>query len=86
MFDGIPGTKFEKPLFSEGETTLMNRNPSYFEGLYNQRYVDFIKDYSMLSKYKKSEVKNATLFQITIKAFDLRKDLEKNNIKKKLGI
>lgn len=86
LFEGIPGTKFDKPLLSEGEVTLMDKNPTYFDGLYNRRYVDFVKECLMISKYKKSEVKKATLFQITIKALDLRKDLEKNNIKKKLGI
>ena len=29
MFDGIPGTKFSKPLLNEGERTLIDQHPAY---------------------------------------------------------
>lgn len=86
MFDGIPGTKFSKPLLNEGERTLIDQHPAYFDELYGWRYADYIKECVMLSKFKKSGVGKSTLFEVTVKAFELRKDLEKNNIKTKFGI
>ena len=86
LYDGIPGTKFNKPLLPEGEHTKMGTSPAYFEDLYSIRYKDYVKDCMMLSKFKKSGLEKSTLFQVTIKAFELRKDLEKNNIKTKFGI
>lgn len=86
IFNGVPGTMFSKPILSEGETTSISKNQGYFDDLYNNRISDFAKDCYMLSKFKKSGDKQSTLFQITIKASMLRKDLEKNKIKTKMGI
>ena len=86
MFDGIPGTKFSRPLLNEGEQTLIDKFPSYFDEFYGRRYADYIKGCVMLSKFKKAGVGKSTLFEVTVKAFELRKDLEKNNIKAKFGI
>lgn len=86
MFNGIPGTKFSKPLLNDGEKTLMSKFPGYFKDLYGTRYADYVKDCVMLSKFKKSGQGKSTLFEITVKAFDLRKDLEKNHIKTTFGI
>ncbi len=86
MFEGIPGTRFSKPLLNEGEGTLIDKHPTYFEELYGWRYADYVKDCVLLSKFNKSGVGKSTLFEITVKAFELRKDLEKNKIKTKLGI
>ena len=86
MFDGIPGTKFSKPLLSEGEQTLINKNSSYFNDLYSNRFNDYVKKCNMTSKFKKADIKKSTQFEVTIKVIELRKDLEKNNIKTKFGI
>lgn len=86
MYEGIPGTAFSKPLLSEGERTLIDQHPTYFEELYGRRYVDYIKECVMLSKFKKSGVGRSTLFEVTVKVIELRKDLEKNKIKKSFGI
>ena len=86
MFNGIPKTKFAKPLLNEGEKSLIENHPGYFSNLYNDRFDDYVKECIMLSKYKKSGVGKGTLFQVTVRVFDLRKDLEKNNIKKTFGI
>jgi hypothetical protein len=86
MFEGIPGTRFSKAMISEGETTSIEKHPDYYDGLYSVRYTDFVKDCVMLSKFKKSGDRKSTLFEVTIHASRLRKDLEKNNIKTKLGI
>lgn len=86
IFDGIPGTMFSKPLLSEGEKTSVSKNQSYFDDLYYNRISDFAKDCYMISKFKKSGDNQSTLFQITVKASMLRKDLEKNNIKTRMGI
>lgn len=86
MFEGIPGTKFSKPLLNEGERTLVDKHPAYFKDLYGWRYVDFVKDCIILSRFRKSGVGKSTLFEVTVKPYELRKDLEKNNIKTKFGI
>ena len=86
MFNGIPDTKFNRPLLNEGEKSLIEKYPTYFENLYNERFDDYVKECNMMSKFKKSGVGKGTLFQITVRVFDLRKDLEKNNIKKSFGI
>lgn len=86
MFEGIPGTKFSKPLLNEGERTLIDKHPAYFDELYGWRYADYVKSCVILSKFKKSGVGKSTIFEVTVKAFELRKDLEKNNIKTKFGI
>ena len=86
MFDGIPDTRFSKPLLSGGEKTEMEKHQDYFENLYDSRWTDFVKSYKMISKFKKSGDKKSTLFEVTVKASLLRKDLEKNRIKNILGI
>lgn len=86
MFEGIPNTRFSKAILSDGESTSMESHPAYYESLYGNRYIDFVKDCKMLSKFKKSGDRQSTLFEITIHASRLRKDLEKNNVKTKLGI
>ena len=86
LFDGIPGSKFSKPLLSEGERTLMDKHPDYFQELYGWRYADFLPECRQLTKLKKSGAYKTALMQMTVKVMNLRKDLEKNNIKTKLGI
>lgn len=86
MFEGIPKTKFNKPLLNEGEQTLISKNRAYFNDLYIERFNDYVKKCTMISKFKKSDIKKSTLFEVTIKVIELRKDLERNNIKTKFGI
>ena len=86
MFDGIPDTKFKQSLLNEGEQSSIEKNTVYFNDLYNRRYTDYVKKCVMLSKFKKADIKKATLFEVTIKVFELRKNLEKNKIKTKFGI
>lgn len=86
MFEGIPNTRFSKALLSDGESTSIESHTAYFENLYGNRYIDFVKDCKMISKFKKSGDGQSTLFEITIHASRLRKDLEKNNIKRRMGI
>lgn len=86
LFKGIQGTRFNKPLLNEGERLLSDKYPSYFKDLYSWRYADFVKDCIILSKFRKSGVGKSTLYEVTVKPYELRKDLEKNNIRTKLGI
>lgn len=86
IFNGVPGTRFSKPLLTEGEATVMQEYPGYFDDLYYNRWTDFVKEYKMMTKFKKSGDKKSTIYEVTVKASMLRKDLEKNNIKRKLGI
>lgn len=86
IFNGVPGTRFSKPLLTEGEATVMQEYPGYFDDLYYNRWTDFVKEYKMMTKLKKSGDKKSTIYEVTVKASMLRKDLEKNNIKRKLGI
>lgn len=86
MFDGIPESRFNKPLLSEGEITSTENNHIYFDDLYGKRYTDYIKNCMMLSKFKKSGYGQSTLFEITVRVSMLRKDLEKHSVRTKFGL
>lgn len=86
LFDGCPNTPYNKSLLEDGEETSFEDNPSYFNNLYNNRLNDFIVSCSALSKFKRGDNKKGTLYEIKVKVLQLRKDLEKNGIRKKLGI
>ena len=86
MFDGISGSSFSKPLLDDGLNTSMEKYPEFFNDFYNYRYEDFIQSCNMISKFKKADKNKGTHYSIEIKILNLRKDLEKNQIRKKLGI
>jgi len=86
LFDGIPRTLFQKPLLDDGFNTSIEKYPAYFSDFYNYRYRDFIQSCIRTSKFKKADKNNGTQYDIEIKIMNLRKDLEKNQIRKKLGI
>ena len=86
IFNGIAGTRFSKPLLTEGEATMMQEYSVYFDDLYHNRWIDFVKECKMITKFKKSGDRKSTIYEVTVKASMLRKDLEKYNIKRKLGI
>lgn len=86
LFDGVPNTPYQKPMLSDGEKTLTKKYPAYFNTLFSDSYSDFILNYSMLSKFKKAGDDKSTLYEIKVKILQLREDLEKNNIRKQIGI
>ncbi|MDE6216039.1 hypothetical protein [Bacteroides sp.] len=86
LFDGCPNTMYNKPLLDDGETTSFEQYPSYFDGLYNYRLSDFIASCIAVSKFKGADKKKGTLYEIQVKVLQLKKDLEKNGIKNKIGI
>ena len=86
IFDGIPNTLFHKPLLADGEKTMIGKHSSYFDSLYTSRYTDFIAGFQALSKFKKAGKDKSTLYEVRVKVLPLRKDLEKNNIKKHFGL
>ena len=86
LFDGCPNTVYSKPLLDMGESTAFKQYPSYFENLYNNRLRDFVSNSFAVSKYKKGDSMKGTLYEVQVKVLMLRKDLEKNGIKTKMGI
>ena len=86
LFDGCPETPFSKALMDDGEQTVLQKYPSYFDNLYNNRYSDFISNYDANSRFKKADKKKGTEYTIEVKVLNLRKDLEKNEIRKKVGL
>ena len=86
LFDGCPNTPYSKALMEDGEVTTSERHPQYMESLYSGRYTDFIASYSATSAFKKGDDKKGTEYIIEVKALSLRKDLEKNGVKKRLGL
>lgn len=86
LFDGCPNTPYSKALMEEGESTSNEKYPQYFEDLYGRRYSDFIASYEATSAFKKGDKKKGTEYTIEVKVLNLRMDLEKNGIKRKLGI
>ena len=85
MFDGIPNTKYSRPFIKEGYKSTYAQHPSYFQTLYNSTASDFVKDYSALTKFKKSDNKT-TKVKVTVRPLLLRKNLESNGILKKMGL
>ena len=86
MFDGCPNTSYSKPLIDDGAKTSYNNHPQFFENLYSDRYSDFIMSCEAISAFKKGDKKKGTEYSIVVKILTLRKDLEKNGIKRKIGL
>lgn len=86
LFDGCPNTPYSKALMEDGEVTSVEKYPQYFDRLYGGRYSDFIASYEATSAFKKGDKKKGTEYSIEVKVLNLRKDLEKNGIKRKLGL
>ena len=86
LFTGIPNTQYRTPLLEVGENTCYDEHPVYFEKLFTYRFLDFIEGYTMLSKFRKADKDKSTIYEVRVKILQLRKDLEKNNIRKRLGI
>lgn len=86
LFEGCPNTQYNKPLLEEGEATVLQQFPDYFNNLYSYRVGDFITGCVALSDFKKADKNKATLYEIDVKVLQLRKDLEKNGVKRKMEI
>lgn len=86
LFDGCPNTPFNKPLLEDGEATSFQQHPEYFDNLYNYRLPDFISACIATSDFKKGDKNKATIYEVDVKVLQLRKDLEKNNIRRKMGL
>lgn len=86
MFDGLDGTIYNKPLLNQG-TMALHENEEYFDNLFNNRISDVVRSATMKSDFKKAEKgEKSTLFMVEVNYIQLKKDLEKNKIKKQLGI
>lgn len=86
LFNGCPDTPYNKPLLDSGEITISEQHPSYFENLYTYRIGDFISQCLQASSFKKGDKAKGTLYEVQVKVLLLRRDLEKNGIRKKIGI
>ena len=86
LFDGCPNTPYAKALVEDGEVTSSQKYPQYFERLYNERFVDFLSSYKATSAFEKGDKNKGTAYTVEVKALKLRKDLEKNEITKRLGL
>ena len=86
LFDGCPNTAYSKPLLDMGETTAFKQYPNYFESLNYDSLSDFISGCSAVSKFKGGDNNKGSLYEVQVKVLLLRKDLEKNGIKTKMGI
>ena len=86
LFEGCPNTPYLKPLMEDGEITLRQKYPQYFENLYVERYSDFIASYEATSSFKKGDKKKGSEYIVEVKVLSLRKDLEKNGLKIKIGL
>lgn len=86
LFDGCPNTQYAKSLLEDGQKTSVQKYSYYFDDLFNYRFPDFVSSFSALSKFKKADYRKGTEYEITVKASLLRKDLDKNGIRKKIGL
>ena len=86
MFDGVEGTIYNRPLLSQGVAALHD-NEYFFDTLFNSNLSDYIKQAKMLSDFKKAEKnEKSTLYSVEVNYIQLKKDLEKNKIRKQLGL
>ena len=86
LFDGVGTGLFSKSLLSDGEQTAYESNPLYFEKLFKVSYNNFIKSCEMEGEYKKADNKKGTIYHVVVKALQLRRDLEKNGLRNKIGL
>ena len=86
IFYGVPNTKYKNPLLKGGEATLYQQHQPYFDNLFYTRVMDFVPRLAMMSKFKKAGKDKSTLYEIEVDVMMLRKDLEKNKIKRSMGI
>lgn len=86
LFDGCPNTQYAKALLGDGQITSVQNHPAYFDNLFNTRFSDFVSSSNALSKFKKADDKKGTEYEITVKVSLLRKDLEKNGVKRRFGL
>lgn len=85
LFDGLGKSIYSRPLLDSGEKTSFEQFPAYFDNLFIERYSDFVASYNMISKFKKGDKDKSTIYEVEVKVIALRKDLEKNGIKQKIG-
>lgn len=85
IFDGVPNTKYNRPFMKEGYKAAYTRNPTYFQTLYNNIAPDFVKEYEVLTKFRKSN-DNTTKVKVIVKPLLLRRNLETNGILKRIGL
>lgn len=86
MFEGLEGTIYSKPLLNQG-TISLHENEEYFNNLFNYRLSEVIKTTVMKSDFKKAEKgEKSTLYVVEVNYILLKKDLEKNKIKKQLSL
>ncbi len=86
MFDGVEGTVYNRPLLRQG-IAAMHDNEAFFNTMFNDRLSDYVKQAKMLSDFKKAEnEEKSTLYSVEVNYIQLKKDLEKNNICKQMGI
>ncbi len=86
LYDGVGKGVFSFPLLQDGEETSISKRPDYFYRLYAYRLNDFFGETSIISNYKKGDTNKGTLCEVIVKAILLRRDLENNNIKQKMGL
>lgn len=86
LFEGCPNTPYAKALMEDGEITSREKYPQYFDNLYSIRYADFISSCEAISAFKKGDKNKGTKYRVDVKVLNLRKDIEKNNIKRKVGL
>ena len=86
LFDGCPNTPYSKALLEDGEATSSEKFPQYFESLYSARFPDFISFCEASSAFKKGDKNKGTKYKVEVKVLNLRKDLEENHIRRKIGL
>jgi ABC-type transporter MlaC component len=86
LFEGCPNTQYSKALMEDGEITSKEKYQQYFEVLLSKRYSDFITFYEATSAFKKGDKKKGTEYVVEVKVLNLRKDLETNGVKRKIGL
>ena len=86
LYDGVGHGVFSRALLPDGEQTSFQNNWNYLHNLYENRLTDFISECTMKSAFRKADKQKGTRFVIIVHANKLRRDLEKNNMKRQMGL
>lgn len=87
LFVGVGKTPYNNPLIHEDQSVVETKYKSFFDGLYTQGYKSFVESVVIVTPFGKNALKQKCItMDICIRAEQLRKHLEKNEIIRRFGL
>lgn len=86
FYQGIPGSTLKNGLIDKSENEVEESNKEYFKSFYENRYKSFIISVNQNGNIIKGKHRQKSIFfDITVNSDALRRDLENNQVIRKLG-